>query len=246
MAILWQHQSAGKKYRVTQAGRTVRLYRDDVCHSQWNSRNPFSGHLWDLFCLSLFHHEVKNVCVLGVGGGTVINALTTLFPDVNIVGVDVDKVHLYVAREFFSVSESCCLVHADVNKWLKKQKPQTYDVIIDDVFSEVTKMPVRAVESSVSWFEKLLSMLKEKGTLVTNFADKDEWRHGRKKLIQVADIDTYQCGLAQHVHCENQIVHISQRDLSIKQVRYQLQTSQHKSLARLLDSGVLQYRKVRI
>jgi len=101
MAVLWQHQSVGKRYRVTQAGQTVRLYRDDVCHSQWNSRNPFSGRLWDLFCLSLFQHKIENVCVLGVGGGTVIKALMSLFPGVNIVGVDLDKVHLYIAREFF-------------------------------------------------------------------------------------------------------------------------------------------------
>ena len=246
MAVLWQHQSVGKRYRVTQAGQTVRLYRDDVCHSQWNPRNPFSGHLWDLFCLSLFQHKVENVCVLGVGGGTVINALMSLFPRVNIVGVDLDKVHLYIAREFFSVSKSCCLVHADANDWLKKQKPQTYDVIIDDIFSEVNKIPVRAVESNVSWFVKLLSMLKTNGTLVTNFADKHEWKHARESLTQVADIDMYQFGMARHVHCENRVVHISQRDLSTKQVRYQMRASQNKSLDGLLDKGVLQYRKIRV
>lgn len=243
MAIIWEHKAPERKYKVTQAGRTVRLYRNDVCHSQWNPTRPFSGHLWDLFCLSLFQQKIQNACVLGVGGGSVINSLQALFPTINIVGVDLDEVHIYVAKKFFGVGERCQLIHEDAFEWLKKQKPNTFDCIIDDVFSESSKMPFRSVDTNQNWFERQLAVLKDHGTLITNYADINEWREAREHLSRIKDIGTYQCGLAQHFQCENNIVHLSRRDLSSQQLRSQIKASQHTILTSLWDKGVLRYRK---
>jgi spermidine synthase len=244
MATIWRHDSAEKHYKVTQAGQSLRLYRDNVCHSQWNPNNPFSGHLWNLFCLSVFNQPVKNICVLGVGGGSVINTLSMLFPSANIVGVDLDELHLYIAKNFFGVSKHCNLIHADAEQWLKTQKGKIYDLIVDDIFSEATQVPFRSVNSDVRWFQKLFSILKPNGTLVANFADKKDWRKARQYLAQVKHVNTYQCGVAQHIQCENQIIHLSQRDMSARQLRYQMKAAQHKVLAKLWDKGVFNYRRV--
>ena len=244
MTIIWQHQSVNKRYKVTQAGKTVRLYRDDVCHSQWNPSKPFQGHLWDLFCLSIFNQSVKNILVLGVGGGTVINTLMTIFPSANIIGIDVDDVHLHVAREYFGVNVQCKLINQDVNTWLKKQNNKAYDLIIDDVFGEKTCVPFRAVNSDTGWFARLLSMLTVTGTLVTNFADAKEWKSARHHLAQVNNIQVYECAIARHQQCDNHIMHVSRRDMSSRQIKCQMRLAEHKVLPKFLDQGVISYRKV--
>lgn len=244
MAIIWQHQSENKRYKVTRAGNTVRLYRDGVCHSQWNPSKPFQGHLWDLFCLSIFNLAVKKILVLGVGGGTVINSLMTIFPSANVIGIDNDKVHLHIAKEYFGVNARCKLINHDVNTWLKKQNNKTYDVIIDDVFSEKTRVPFRSVNSDTGWFTKLLSMLTATGTLVTNFADAKEWKSARHHLGQINNIQLYECAIARHQQCENHIMHVSRRDMSSKQIKYQMRLSEKQSVSKFLDQGVINYRKV--
>jgi trans-aconitate methyltransferase len=244
MSIIWQHQSENKSYKVTQAGNTVRLYRDGVCHSQWNPGKPFQGHLWDLFCLSIFNQPVKNILVLGVGGGTVINSLMTIFPSANVIGIDNDEVHLHIAREYFGVHTRCILLNCDVSTWLKKKNNNIYDVIIDDVFSEKTQVPFRSVNADTGWFAKLLSMLTTTGTLVTNFADAKEWKSARRHLGQINNIQLYECAIARHQQCENHIIHISRRDMSSKQIKYQMQLSEQSSVSKFLDRGVMNYRKV--
>ena len=83
MAVVWQTVERGDHYQVRTAGHSVRLYKNDVFHSQWNETRPLSGGVWDLLFLpSLFvpSGSVKRVLVLGVGGGAVIRQYLTFLP----------------------------------------------------------------------------------------------------------------------------------------------------------------------
>ncbi len=40
MAVLWQKKTAGQHYEVRTAGNSRRLYKNGVCHSQFNPAIP--------------------------------------------------------------------------------------------------------------------------------------------------------------------------------------------------------------
>ena len=185
MSFLWSKKVDQIQYRVTQAGHSLRLYRNGVLHSQWNPAHAVRGSLWDLFLLTSFNprHDVRRVLVLGAGGGAVINLVHHFFPESQIDAIDSDSTHLYVAKKFFKVDvERCSLIQADASSWLEEKSGREYDLIIDDIFSEVNRVPFRSVSAESGWVKRLLRLLTKDGVLVMNFADQKEWRNCRESL----------------------------------------------------------------
>jgi len=78
VAILWERSIAGHHYQVRQAGRTRRLYTDNIFHTQYRPDRVLGGGYWDLLALpGLMAPEgsIKRVLLLGVGGGADVNGL---------------------------------------------------------------------------------------------------------------------------------------------------------------------------
>jgi len=175
MALVWQKESGGHLYEVRSAGRSLRLYTDGVCHSQYNPTSPLTGHIWDLLMLPAFFHEqgaVKRVLVLGVGGGASIHLLRHFVHPETIVGVELNPVHMHVARRFFGLKhDSIQLVLADAVQWIEDYQGEKFDLIIDDLFAEENGEPVPAVASNPGWFNRLLKHLSKGGLIVKNFLD---------------------------------------------------------------------------
>lgn len=180
MAILWQKQSGNTRYEVRAAGKTRRLYTNGVFHSQFNPGKPLSGGIWDLLMLPVFFAEpgkTRRVLVLGVGGGAVIHQLNRYSGADEIVGVELNPIHILVARKYFGVNKSMAeLHHADAVKWLNEYQGPPFDLIIDDLFGDKEGEPVRAVAASVKWMLLLNKHLARKGILVMNFIGSTELR----------------------------------------------------------------------
>lgn len=178
MAILWQKKSGSTQYEVRSAGRTRRLYTNGVFHSQYNPGKPLSGGIWDLLMLPVFFSDpgkIKRVLVLGVGGGTVIQQLRRYSGVKKIVGVELNPIHILVARKYFGVSKSFAeLHHADAVQWLKNYHGPSFDLIIDDLFGDKDGEPLRAVPASASWMSLLAKRLNRDGILVMNFIGSGE------------------------------------------------------------------------
>lgn len=173
MAVVWQQTLKGVNYQVRSAGATRRLYTDGVYHSQYNPNNPVGGSVWDLLMLPAFfhaHNRLKRILVLGVGGGAVIRQLDHFFEPEDIVGVELNPVHIKVAKRFFGVKGKHIQLHqADAIAWLKAYRGPKFDLIIDDLFGEVDGEPERVVEADRHWFKHLTRPLAKDGTLVINF-----------------------------------------------------------------------------
>ena len=246
MAILWQHATAEHDYKVTLAGRSVRLYRNGVLHSQWNPAVPVGGHLWELFLLTCIGAvpSPQYVCVLGVGGGSVIKLIQYFFPQAKIDGVDFDAVHLQVAKEFFNI-QNCRLYHDDAYRWLHHHSHKRYDLIIDDVFSELAGVPFRALNTNHQWLQKTLAMLTAQGSLVMNFADHAEWTRARHEMHSSNFFQPYQCAIGSHYRCDNRIVTLAQRDLSGKRIKQQLSAGRPNKMLYYLNKGIFKYRRVK-
>lgn len=178
MAIIWEDkvvQSDGsvKRYQVRTAGNTRRLYTNGVFHSQFNPAKPISGSVWDLLFLPSFIVErgrPLRVLVLGVGGGSVIRLIQHFLAVEQIIGVDLDRHHLHVAKTYFGVNhDSVALIEGNAIEYVDHYQGPEFDLIIDDLFGDDDGEPERAVEVTESWFNRLASLLSSTGMLVFNF-----------------------------------------------------------------------------
>ncbi len=242
MAILCELADQGVDYRVTQAGNAVRLYRNNVLHSQWNPAKPLAGKLWDLFLLTVMATEkqLQRVLVLGAGGGSVINLIHHFYPHSEVDAIDLDKNHLNIATQYFKVNTSQCqLIHADAIDWVKQYRGSRYDMIIDDVFSESDCVPYRCIVDRKDWAKKLVRHLKKDGVLVFNFADQKEWHKGLQRWRET--LERFNIGIAQHDQCDNKIVHCSVNDISRQTIIEGVRQMQTKHYQTLITRGAFDY-----
>ena len=180
MAILWTKTIDDTVYEVRSAGRTRRLYRDGVLHSAYNPLKPVNNGIWDLLFLPVLFKgpgEVQNILVLGVGGGVVIHLLNEFIRPKKIIGIEIDKIHIDVARKYFALkSDNLKLIRADAIEWVNAYRGPVFDLIIEDVFIEDDKEPMRLMHGDRQWLSTLRNLLSEKGTLVLNHATDREAR----------------------------------------------------------------------
>lgn len=180
MALLWFKQDGDNRYEVRSAGNTRRLYTNGVFHSQYNPKQPLTGSVWDLLLLPAFFlppGRPRRVLVLGVGGGAVIRQLNHFLTPEQIVGVELNPIHLTVARDYFGVGQGNVELHqADARWWLRQYRGEPFDMIIDDIFTDEGGEPRRAVEVDGPWFRGLLKHLSADGVLVCNFGSPRELR----------------------------------------------------------------------
>ena len=178
VALLWHKQDGDTRYEVRGAGNSRRLYTNGVFHSQFNPTQPLTGSVWDLLLLPAFFlppGSLRRVLVLGVGGGAVIRQLNHFMRPGKIVGVELNPVHLQVAREFFDVeAENVELYEADARWWLKQYRGAPFDMIIDDIFTDADGEPQRAVPADGAWMRGLLKHLAPGGVLACNFGSPQE------------------------------------------------------------------------
>lgn len=181
MALIWQQTIEGNHYEVRTAGASIRLYRNGVNHSQWNSKRPLSGSIWDLITLPTLHRpegSLEDVLILGFGAGAVGRQIRELTGPRRIVGVELDPIHLSIADGFFECSEGCELIAGDAVEWVHDgAEAASYDVIIDDLYAEEDGIPVRCVPMDTEWCEALCELLKPGGMLIFNMIEPEKIPH---------------------------------------------------------------------
>ena len=172
MAVLWQKCVQGTQYEVRTAGHSRRLYTDGVFHSQYNPTRPLTHGVWDLLLLPALYYpvgKIQRVLLLGVGGGAVIRLLEHFVQPEEIVGIELNPIHLKIAQRFFGVSADMATLHeADAVQWLKDYNGPAFDMIIDDLFGEVDGEPQRVVELDPEWCNALHQHTSRHGVVVVN------------------------------------------------------------------------------
>ena len=177
MAILWRQRVGATLHEVRTAGNTRRLYSNGVLHSQYNERRPVTGNVWDLLLLPALLTMPRRILVLGVGGGAVIRQLQHFVHPESIVGVDLEAVHLRVARRFFGVRGAGVeLQRADARHWLEAYTGPPFDLVIEDLFGHHEGEVARAITADAAWMARLGRVLAPQGTLVMNFPSLGELR----------------------------------------------------------------------
>jgi spermidine synthase len=174
MPVLFDELKQGKRYKVVQAGNSVRLYTDGVFHSQYNPSHIVSGAVWDLLllpCFCLAPHQRQSLLLLGVGGGAVLRMLAHFFADLKLTGVDIDRQCLQLAKRYFGVSgKNFQLIAADAKAWVESQpKKNQFDIVIDDLYGGQNGDPQRPFPIEATWLANMCERLTNHGLLVINF-----------------------------------------------------------------------------
>jgi len=121
---------------------------------------------------------LRRVLILGVGGGVVIKQFNELFPAVDIVGVELDPMHIKIAKKWFEISkEDATLIQADAQQWMYAYDGPKFDLIIDDLFGDNNGEVARAVAVDRDWAEQLCKHVSDAGILTVNFIGKPELRN---------------------------------------------------------------------
>ncbi len=240
MALLWQKVKRGELYEVRRAGNSVRLYSNGVFHSQWNPQKPIAGNLWDLLFLPacfLPQQDKMRVLLLGVGGGAVIRQLQHFFPDVEIVAVELEPLHIQVAKNYFGV-KGCDLVWADAIAWLQTYSGEKFDLVIDDLFSHAEGEAERAIVVDAYWSKQLLKVLRPGGIIAVNF--------GSPKELAKSALKTKMAGgySLRHPLYENVIGVFSRKPLSLKPTKQVMQQYPELDQRRKSCPLVVNFRKL--
>ncbi len=189
MAIVWQETRDGVHYQVRNAGKTLRLYTDNVLHSQYNPEKKLTSSVWDLLflpALCLENSKPLRVLVLGVGGGAVMHMMDDFFSCEKIIGIEMNATHIEISKKFFNLSGTNIeLIEAEAIAWVEnftaKDNREKFDIIIDDLFYEEEGEPIKVAAPNATWFYQLYSLLKPKGLLIMNFV-------GRHSAMSAAPI----------------------------------------------------------
>ncbi len=94
-----------------------------------------TNYYYDYFLLGPLVNGGKKVLVLGVGGGTALRQLVTLYPEVEVHGVDLDAKVLAVAQRYFGLQghPRIRLVEGDA-RWYVETTGDRYDIIDVDLY----------------------------------------------------------------------------------------------------------------
>ncbi|MBA56483.1 MAG: hypothetical protein CMK89_18690 [Pseudomonadales bacterium] len=228
MAIEFDRVHQGRHYQVRSAGRTRRLYTDGVFHSQYNPNHPVTGSVWDLLFLpSQFYlpEDIRRVLVLGVGGGAVIHMLNRFMQPESIVGVELSKLHIQLARRYFDLKyPNLELVQANAIDWMIEYQGEPFDLIIDDLYFEEEGEPQRAIAADASWFDLLTEHLTDQGALVMNFVNYREWRNSAyfsEEFVRESFASVYQFATPT---CHNAVVGFLRKPTETRMLRQTLIT----------------------
>ena len=226
MALIWQKKAGDTQYEVRSAGRTLRLYTNGVFHTQYNPIHAATGYVWDLLMLpALFYpsSHIKRILVLGVGGGAAIHMLRKYVRPVKIEGVELDAVHLQIARRFFDLKGRDVVLHqADAVAWLNQYSGEKFDLIIDDLFMEKDGEPVGVVKPDNAWFNKMLRHLSKQGVIVRNFVSRSELMASAPLVNESMNRKFSSIFQLNGVQDENFVAAYFRQEVTVKQLHQQL------------------------
>lgn len=177
MPVIFQKCVGKTRYEIRTHGKTVRLYTNKVMHTQYHPGRPSRG-VWDLLVLpALALPRVERVLLLGLGGGAAVHLLRTWCPGAHITALELNPVHISLARRFFGVKgRDLTLVQGDARAFVENYRGAPFDLVIEDVFQDSEGTPDRAFAADRRWCMALRRLVGKQGALVMNTLSQQQLR----------------------------------------------------------------------
>jgi len=148
----------------------------DSFHSIYSPNEILTGgQYYDYYCLLPCLAGMKNpsdVCILGLAAGTTARQFAHFFssnPDLQIDGVEIDKVTLEAGREFMDLAaaEHCLKLYPDLDgRIFLKSTDRIYDTIIIDAYAKQVYIPFQL--TTREFFQTVYNHLHEGGIMGMN------------------------------------------------------------------------------
>ncbi|MFN8496642.1 MAG: fused MFS/spermidine synthase [Anaerolineae bacterium] len=171
-SVLYETETLYNYVQVLQTGddRWLALNEGQALHSWYRPGALLSGGIWDDFLLApLFAPDPlappRHVAIIGMAAGTVARQYAAVYPDAQIVGVEIDGALLDIGRRYFALDEANArTVAADGRAWLQGDGGR-YDVIAVDAYRQ-PYIPFHL--ATREFFGLARERLTENGVLVVN------------------------------------------------------------------------------
>ena len=134
--------------------------------------------------------NVKNVLILGLGGGTVVGMIDRFWTGAKITGIELDPVVVRIGKDFFGLDDfrGLKVVTADAIKWIERFKGSSsqgrkkYDLVIVDLYLG-KDFPQKA--TSENFMKSLKKLMSKDGVVIFNRLRTDGWQVFEEKLRKV-------------------------------------------------------------
>jgi len=168
------------RVRVDESGGTRTLVVDETFASFYRPGEIATHCVWDAIAAPILWLEPerrRRILILGLGGGSIARLARALAPEAEILGIEVDREVVKLAREHLDLDALDIQVEiADAFEWLKTapRSRGRYDVIVEDIFigeGDDVHKPVWIPEPA---HRLARNRLAEGGLLVSNTLDERE------------------------------------------------------------------------
>lgn len=140
--VLYEHESPYEYLRVVSywdGERALQLNEGVADQSVWYPHTVLTGGYWDLFLLvpPLASRPVRDMLVIGDGGGTIPRAYRRFYPRVRIDGVELDATVTDAGRRYLGLADNPLLhtITADGRVYLERSR-RKYDLIVIDAYRQ--------------------------------------------------------------------------------------------------------------
>ncbi|WP_223671167.1 spermidine synthase [Kangiella shandongensis] len=137
---------------------------------------------------TFFLNEPKDILVVGLGGGVLVNHYKELYPNANITSVEIDPVVTEMAKKYFNYTDDGAQYKTHVRDgrvFVKRaqRKDQRYDFILLDAFNS-DYIPEHMMTKE--YLEEVKSILKPGGIIMANtFSSSALFHHESETYHQV-------------------------------------------------------------
>jgi spermidine synthase len=164
--IIYEGESIYNIIRVVDTASDRSLYLNYAAGPQTVMRKNalLTGRYYDLFVLGPLMNHAKSALFLGVGGGTALKQVLAVYPNVEVVGVDLDPEVLAIAERYFGLVPSSRLdLRAEDARWYVESTTREFDFIGIDLF--VTGQ-IPFFTTTVEFFGRIKDRLSPSGLLM--------------------------------------------------------------------------------
>ncbi|HEU5377443.1 MAG TPA: fused MFS/spermidine synthase [Ktedonobacteraceae bacterium] len=172
--LLTERESAYNYIQVVNVGHETQLILNEGVgiHSIYDPDNSLTGGPWDYFLDAPYFNnppftpqQVRNVCVIGLGAGTIPRELTAAYGPISIDGVELDGEIVNLARQHFHMNEPNLHVIVQDGRYYLQTTQKKYDEIGIDAYQQ-PYVPFQL--ATKEFFQEVRSHLTPTGVAVIN------------------------------------------------------------------------------
>ncbi|HEX7737089.1 MAG TPA: fused MFS/spermidine synthase [Ktedonobacteraceae bacterium] len=143
--LLTERESPYNYIQVVRVGNEMQLILNEGVgiHSIYDPNNILTGGPWDYFGVAPYFNnppfsqaQVRNVCVIGLGAGTIPRELSAAYGPIPIDGVELDGEIVNLAQQYFHMDEPNLHVIVQDGRYYLQTTQKKYDEIAIDAYQQ--------------------------------------------------------------------------------------------------------------